>query len=93
MAISGQSFFTQDCRYIGLTPTEAKMIGHGLALPIFDIGHRNSIVTTPTQFKPQTLLPILTPFGFDTNIGQPTLISLYKIKRKIRGQSFLLPSE
>ena len=37
LAISSQSFFTQDCRYIGLTLTEAKMIGHGLARPLHSI--------------------------------------------------------
>ena len=53
----------------------------------------NIIVTTPTQFKPQTLLPDLNSFGFDTNIGLPTHITLYKIGRPICGQSFLLPAD
>ena len=53
----------------------------------------NIIVTTQTQFKPQTLLPDLTSFGFDTNIGLPTHITLYKIGRPICGQSFLLPAD
>ena len=53
----------------------------------------NSIVTTQTQFKPQTLLPILTICGLDTNLGLPTLKSLYKIMRPICGQSFLLPAD
>ena len=53
----------------------------------------NIIVTTQTQFKPQTLLPDLTSFGFDTNIGLPIHITLYKIGRPICGQSFLLPAD